>query len=177
MVTACSFLFRRSILEETHLFDSDFFMYVEETDFNMRVRNLGYRIVYNPQSKLNHFVSRSVAQLKVNSIIFKQFHGSINRAKAIGLYFSFADIIKNIHLIIPSFLYWNLFFFTHGEWWLSFKMLYLNWAYFFRGIKQKSKINRNRKWVKWMKPMSLMDILRFKKDIEEKSLAVNNCCP
>jgi GT2 family glycosyltransferase len=174
MVTACSMLFRSEILKKTHLFDPDFFMYMEEVDFCMRIRNLGYRIVYTPKSILRHFVSQSVVQVRANSTVFIQYHVSINRAKIIGLYLTAKDILKNLHIIAPSFLYWNYYFIRCGEWRLSFKMAYLDFVYFFRGIRERTRLNRSRTWLAWARPMSFADMVRLRKDLLAKKAFMKN---
>lgn len=49
-------LISREVLEKTGGFDTDFFIYYEEMDFCERVRSLGYRIIFVPESKIWHKV-------------------------------------------------------------------------------------------------------------------------
>lgn len=56
-------LVRNSVLRRLgYLFDDDYFIYGEDVDFGLRVRLLGYRIMYCPQSVVYHAgsVSRSI---------------------------------------------------------------------------------------------------------------------
>ncbi|MBV8445018.1 MAG: glycosyltransferase family 2 protein, partial [Candidatus Dormibacteraeota bacterium] len=53
-VSGCAFMFRRDILIRTGGFDEAFFLYVEDTDLSMRVRLMGYRIRYVPDSVVYH---------------------------------------------------------------------------------------------------------------------------
>jgi len=54
-VTGCSFLIKKNILNKLeYLFDPDFFAYFEETELCWRVRLLGYKIFYVPDSTLYH---------------------------------------------------------------------------------------------------------------------------
>lgn len=50
---------RRSTLSAIGLFDPTYFHYFEETDLCYRARQLGYRIVYEPKSRVIHHVSAS----------------------------------------------------------------------------------------------------------------------
>jgi len=54
-------LIKNEVLEQTGGFDTDFFVYYEEVDFCLRVKNLGYKIVFVPQSHVWHKVG-SLAQ-------------------------------------------------------------------------------------------------------------------
>lgn len=54
-----SVLYTRRLLEKVGLFDEDFFAYCEEYDLGLRARNLGYKAIYTPESKLIHLVSQS----------------------------------------------------------------------------------------------------------------------
>lgn len=47
-------LFRREVIDRVGLFDPDYFAYFEETDFCMRVWLGGWRVVYEPSSRITH---------------------------------------------------------------------------------------------------------------------------
>lgn len=53
-VSGCSFLARRTVLEELGGFDPDFFMYHEDVDISWRARRAGYDIIYVPTSIVYH---------------------------------------------------------------------------------------------------------------------------
>lgn len=53
-VTGCAMLLRRAALERVGLFDERFFMYFEETEWCVRARRAGFRILFAPQAKLWH---------------------------------------------------------------------------------------------------------------------------
>jgi GT2 family glycosyltransferase len=52
-------LLRRSALEAVGLFDRDFFMYYEDTDLSWRLRSHGYRLRYQPRSRIRHLHASS----------------------------------------------------------------------------------------------------------------------
>jgi len=58
-VTACGMLMRRECLEEVGLFDERFFMYYEDSDYCLRARSAGYRVLVVPQAKMWHRVAAS----------------------------------------------------------------------------------------------------------------------
>jgi GT2 family glycosyltransferase len=53
-VSGCSFLVRRSLIDEIGPFDAAFVSYLEETDLSLRARLLGYASIYVPASRVWH---------------------------------------------------------------------------------------------------------------------------
>lgn len=53
-VTGCAMLLRRTALERAGLLDERFFMYFEETEWCVRARRAGFRILFTPRAKLWH---------------------------------------------------------------------------------------------------------------------------
>lgn len=56
----CCLLIPRRMLETVGGFDEGFFMGCEDVDWCLRARKLGFRILYAPQARLEHYVSPSV---------------------------------------------------------------------------------------------------------------------
>ncbi len=52
-------LLRRSALDAVGLFDRDFFMYFEDTDLSWRLRSHGYKLLYQPRSRIRHLHATS----------------------------------------------------------------------------------------------------------------------
>ncbi len=52
--TGCAMLIKREVLEKVGFLDKKYFVYYEDTDFSLRARNLGYRILFVPQAKVWH---------------------------------------------------------------------------------------------------------------------------
>lgn len=59
MLSGCSFLMRRDVVEEIGFFDERFPLYYEDTDLSVRLRRRGLRIVHVPDARLVHFYNRS----------------------------------------------------------------------------------------------------------------------
>jgi hypothetical protein len=60
-VTGCALAVRRDLVERMGgLFDERFFAYWEDTDLCKRVRDLGFRVVYEPSGAIMHKVSTSL---------------------------------------------------------------------------------------------------------------------
>lgn len=58
-VTGCLFITKREVLEKVGLLNDDYFLYLEDVDFNIRVRRAGYRTVFDPSVKIWHKVAQS----------------------------------------------------------------------------------------------------------------------
>ncbi|MGD9099972.1 MAG: glycosyltransferase family 2 protein [Anaerolineae bacterium] len=59
-VTACGMLMQRECLERVGLFDERFFMYYEDSDYCLRARAAGYRLLVAPQARMWHRVAASI---------------------------------------------------------------------------------------------------------------------
>jgi GT2 family glycosyltransferase len=53
-VTGCATLVRQAVMEQVGLLDERFFAYYEETEWCVRVRQAGFKIVHVPQAKVWH---------------------------------------------------------------------------------------------------------------------------
>jgi len=60
--SASAALYRRRMLEETGLFDEEFFLYCEDTDLGLRARRLGWRCLYVPRAVVEHHYSHSAGR-------------------------------------------------------------------------------------------------------------------
>ena len=58
-LTSCALLFKKEVLERIGPMDEDFFIYQEENDYCLRVRQGGFRLLLVPQAKVWHRVSVS----------------------------------------------------------------------------------------------------------------------
>src|SRR2546421_256364 len=62
-VSGAALLIRREVLEQTGGFDEGFFMYCEDVDLCYRAHELGWRVVYYPDSVIYHMIGRSSDQV------------------------------------------------------------------------------------------------------------------
>lgn len=58
-VVGCSMLFRRELIELIGWLDEDYFIYYEDTDWNLKAKKAGMKIVYVPDSLIYHKESSS----------------------------------------------------------------------------------------------------------------------
>jgi len=68
-MTGCSLMIRRSVMDAVGRLDDRFFMYFEETDICMRVKKIGYKIVFYPDAAIIHYGGQSALQEKKEHIV------------------------------------------------------------------------------------------------------------
>jgi GT2 family glycosyltransferase len=59
-ITGCSLLARREMIEGVGLLDEKLFLYYEDTDWNARAKQAGWKVIYAPSSVVMHKVSSSI---------------------------------------------------------------------------------------------------------------------
>jgi GT2 family glycosyltransferase len=52
--SGCFFLVRRSVIEQVGLLDETFFMYGEDLDWAKRIKEAGWRVMFNPAASITH---------------------------------------------------------------------------------------------------------------------------
>ena len=101
-VWGAAMLIKREVLQKTGGFDTDFFIYYEEVDFCLRVKELGYKLLLIPDSYVWHKVGSAVNNART------AFHW--NRSKIL----LFRKHARNrFHLV---FLFTYSFFYTLYSW-------------------------------------------------------------
>jgi GT2 family glycosyltransferase len=98
------YLIRRKVIEDVGLLDEDYFMYGEDLDWSYRIKQKGYKIIFNPSAQCLHLKKQSGRnntdhKKKIQSDIY--FHQNnwlfyrkhFNQKYGIILYF----LIKNIY--------------------------------------------------------------------------------
>ena len=58
-VTGCLLITKKEVLKKVGLLNEKMFLYLEDADFNMRVKRAGYKIIFDPRIKIWHKVAQS----------------------------------------------------------------------------------------------------------------------
>jgi GT2 family glycosyltransferase len=56
-------LLRKEVFKKIGLFDENFFLWFEETDFEKKAKEAGFKIVYFPKASVKHLVGHSIKQI------------------------------------------------------------------------------------------------------------------
>ena len=75
-VSGSCMVFSRNVFDKLNGFDESFFLYFEDTDFCTRAKDAGFKIIYNPTSKVIHFKGESHKNAPID--IIKIFHNSMS---------------------------------------------------------------------------------------------------
>jgi len=68
-VVGAAMLVRREAIDQAGLLDESFYMYGEDLDWAFRIRQAGWKVVYNPDVVIVHYKGQSSRQRKVRSIL------------------------------------------------------------------------------------------------------------
>lgn len=132
-ISGADMMIRKSVLEKVGLFDSDFFMYYEETELTWRIKRAGYKISSVPSARIIHLegASETIKKVTITRMIKSKFLYFDKTNKKIYIHFTFL-----------------IFFFT------SFSRIFY---YYFRRNK-----NRVSYWVLYFK-LNLQEYKEYKK--------------
>ncbi|MFT5125098.1 MAG: GT2 family glycosyltransferase [Kiritimatiellia bacterium] len=70
-ITTCAVLIKREVIEKIGLLDPNCFLYWEDYDLSVRVREAGYQLAHVPKAHLWHKVSRTTQKGKPNPGVWK----------------------------------------------------------------------------------------------------------
>jgi hypothetical protein len=62
-------MLRREVIEQTGMFDEQFFMYCEEIDWSLRIKQAGWNAYCVPAARIEHLEARSSAQVRPRSLL------------------------------------------------------------------------------------------------------------
>lgn len=62
-VTGCLMLVKREVIINVGMMNDKYFLYYEETDWNVRIRRYGYKIIVDYRSKIYHKISASTSKV------------------------------------------------------------------------------------------------------------------
>ncbi len=98
--TGCLMLIRKEIFEAVGLLPEEYFMYYEDVDFCAMVKEKGYKIIYNSESKIYHKVSASSGEEE------SPFAIEWNTRNRMKFYKKYKNISKtNTNILFPYFFY------------------------------------------------------------------------
>lgn len=90
IIVGADLMLKRSVLDRVGIFDEDFFLYDEETELQYRIKQAGYKIMLNPDSKIAHLEGKSTKnrarsrahKMESEILCYKKCYGT----KKLGLY-------------------------------------------------------------------------------------------
>lgn len=76
-ITGCCLLIKSEIIKKFGLLSEEYFLYYEDTDFNLRIRNKGFQCLYVPEAKIYHKVSSFTKTLGNPTIYYYHFRNAL----------------------------------------------------------------------------------------------------
>ena len=100
-ISGCAFLAQRQVWEKVGLFWEPFFVYYEETDWSIRARDAGYRMVVAPKAKIWHkgsasFASHQTVYLQSRNRLYFVARNRTGLQWITGLPFVVADYLRRL---------------------------------------------------------------------------------
>lgn len=112
-LSGCAMLVRRAVFERVGIFDERFFMYYEDLDFCLRVRQAGYKLLLVPSAHLWHKVSQSSGGSNSPNERYQM-------ARSSGLYFrkqmNWVNIVPIVGYRLLSALRWSVRLARQRQW-------------------------------------------------------------
>lgn len=113
-ITGCCLLIKREVIEKIGLLDEGYFLYYEDVDWCLRAKKAGYRVVYMPEARIWHKVSRSTSAGSFsyiyyhvrNGLVLSWQYGSAVMHMALFMFIIWTLAKQLIKLLIPSKRMW-----------------------------------------------------------------------
>ncbi len=68
-VLGATMMLRREVIEQTGIFDEQFFMYCEEIDWAWRIHEAGWQVLCVPAAQVTHLAGKSTSQVRPRSLV------------------------------------------------------------------------------------------------------------
>ncbi len=148
-VSGACMLIRRDVIDKVGFFDENYFMYGEDTELCMRIRDAGKKVIYLPEARVFHYQGKSLVQQE--DIFFSSFDSGFFRLLESRLARWQIILIKCLFLIgfwmrlFIHFFCWKVFGNKKAE--KKFHVIEsLKKAHF--AVKRKSRIVRFNKYLR-----------------------------
>lgn len=68
-LSGCCMMIKKFLYEQIGGMDEQFFMYQEETDWGIRTKNVGKKVVYNPNAVVTHYQGITTRKIQTKSVL------------------------------------------------------------------------------------------------------------
>ena len=133
-LTGCAQLIRADIFNKVSGYDESYHMYTEDVDLCMRVKQLGFKIVYNFRSKIWHKISSSSGEGMTSYKVYNKIRSNFRFFRRYARFYHW--------ITIPFFILLGVIYFFFSS---LFRLKFKDLLCFIRGIlsfTRKSKITR-----------------------------------
>ncbi len=122
-ISGAFFLSRKSILDKVGYFDEDYFMYAEDIDLCFKIKQIGYKILYNPAFSIVHNKGVSSGLKKHSQTITTA--NSDTRKKSLDAFYSTMKVFykKHYQKQYPGIVNFLVYLGIDLRWWLAKRSL------------------------------------------------------
>lgn len=121
----CAMMVPRKVIEDAGPMRETYFLYYEEHDWSMRIRKAGYKIMYQPASKVYHKESMTIVKdsplkthyINRNRILFMRYHTAGFRKLVASTYLLFVSMPKNALAFLFTGKRGHLRAYARAIWW------------------------------------------------------------
>ncbi|MGL5084501.1 MAG: glycosyltransferase family 2 protein [Clostridium sp.] len=107
-ITGCMMLVSKEVLEKVGMMDDSYFLYYEETDWSVRIKKAGYKLIYNPESIIYHKISKSTKSLNYIMVCYydrNSYYFVMNNYGLLNRMYMF--VFKRL-ILIAKYIYYTL---------------------------------------------------------------------
>ncbi len=122
-ITGAFFLTKKEVLEMVGLFDEDYFMYAEDIDLCVRIKNSGFKVVYDPAVKVLHYKGISSGLKKHTNHLTTA--DKETKIRSLNYFYKTMKIFYGKHLArkYPFFINWLVYLGIDIKWFLAKRKL------------------------------------------------------
>lgn len=115
-ITGAFFMTKQSILEKVGYLDERFFMYGEDIDLSLRIKELGYKIIYDPTVEIIHYKGISSGLKKHSQELSQADTKTKNRARDAFYEAMILFYDKHYKKKYPFFVNWLVYLGVYTKW-------------------------------------------------------------
>lgn len=111
-LTGCCMLLSARALREVGAFETDFFIYVEDVELSVRLRQAGYRLLYVPSARMYHRITMPEPPIPPHKIVLRD----RNRRRLVRRRFGLGDRLRFALFFYPTRLVHGARYLARADW-------------------------------------------------------------
>lgn len=118
-ITGAFFLTKKEVLEKVGLFDEEYFMYAEDIDLCVRIKEAGFKVMYDPTIQVLHYKGISSGLKKHSNHLSTA--DKETKLRSLNYFYSTMKIFYKKHLAkkYPFFINWLVYLGIDIKWWFA----------------------------------------------------------
>lgn len=101
-ITGCALLIKKEVIEKIGFMAEDYFLYYEDTDWNLKAKKAGYKIILEPQAKIWHKVSASTKEFSSNYVYYNVRNGMLFARRFGNIFTKNIVYLQSIYILLKQ---------------------------------------------------------------------------